>query len=174
MKAARNLLPELRRQKSYQPENWTTRHRFCIALEMAGLKNHEIAKVMDWSEGKVSVTLCDDRAEAERSQFAGRVAEKITDVRMKLDLHSSEALDEVVDLLRFSEKDEIRLRAGFGILDRAGYTSTPREAAVGTTVPDELLGRMGEVMEEIKSHSVRYETPAPVIEADFEVVESDG
>jgi len=144
-----------------------------VALEMAGLKNHEIAKVMGWSEGRVSTTLCDERAQTERNEFGGRVAEKITDVHMALQLHAAEALDKVVDVLRFSEKDDIVLRAGFGLLDRAGYTSTPRELPVGTTIPTEVLNEMGEVMKEIKDNSIRYETPEPIVEADYELVDVD-
>ena len=174
MKSARNLLPELYKQESYQPANWTSRHRYCIALEMAGLKNSEIAIMMGWSESKVSITLCDNRAAAERTQFAGRVAEKITDVHMKLELLSSEALDEAVDIMRNSTQGGLRLKSAFGILDRAGYTSTPREVAAATSIPSETLDQMGEVLKEIKAHSNSYETPAPIVDAEFEVVESDG
>lgn len=141
-----------------------------MALEMAGLKNCEIAKVMGWSEGRVSVTLCDERAAAERHEFASAVAEKVTDVHMRLQLHSNEALDKVVEVLRSDAKPDVILRAGFGLLDRAGYTAAPKEVLPGTTIPTEVLNDMGEVMKDIRDHSVRYETPEPIIEADFEVL----
>ena len=149
------------------------RHRNCVALEMAGLKNYEIAKVMGWDEGKVSVTLCDERAQVERNAFGSRMAEKITDVHMALQLHAAEALDKVVDVLRSEAKPDVILRAGFGLLDRAGYTAAPKEALVGTTIPVEVLNEMGEVMKDIRDHSIRYKTPRPIIEADWEEVEID-
>lgn len=173
MKAARNLLPAESRQRSYQPINWTSRHRNCVALEMAGLKNYEIAQVMGWDEGKVSITLCDERAQLERNAFGSRMAEKITDVHMALQLHAAEALDKVVGVLQSDAKPDVILRAGFGLLDRAGYTANPKEALVGTTIPAEVLNDMGEVMKDIRDHSIHYETPEPVIEADYELVEVD-
>ena len=167
-------MPAEVRQASYQPTNWTTRHRFCVALEMAGLKNNEISRVMGWSEGKVSTTLCDDRAAVERHKFAANVAEKVTDVHMRLQLHSNHAFDKVLEVLDSDAKPDVILRAGFGLLDRAGYTANPREALPGTTIPTEVLSEMGKVMKDIKDHSVRYETPEPIIEADWEEVEIDG
>lgn len=173
---SRNLLPTIARQKSYQPVNWTSRHRNCVHLEMAGYKNKEIAQILEWTPSKVSITLQDDRAELERISMAGMVAEKLTDVHVKLNLLSHEAVQETADLMRHSENDGIRLKAAFGILDRAGYSTVHKMATVDPeSVPVEMFESIKEVMDELNQHSHKYATPAPEIleeveEAEFEVV----
>lgn len=162
---SRNLLPAVEREKSYQPVSWTSRHRTCVALEMSGLKNCEIAKVIGWSEAKVSVTLNDSRAEIDRTDFAGLVADKVTDVRMKLDLISHEAVQEAVEIMRDSPKDDIRLRAAFGLLDRAGYSGMKINVNIKPDqVPTEIVDVMSEVMDEMRNHSHTYTTPDPEYE----------
>lgn len=172
---SRNLLPAIARQKSYQPVNWTARHRNCVGLELAGYKNHEIAQILAWSEGKVSTTLQDHRAEMDRIEMAGRVADKLSDVHVKLNLLSHEAVKEAADIMRFSENDGIKLKACFGILDRAGYSTLHRiQSENGASMPNEMLDRISEVMEELSEHSKSYHTPEPefeeVTEGEFEVV----
>lgn len=177
---SRNLLPQIARQKSYQPVNWTSRHRNCVGLELAGYKNNEIATILDWSEGKVSVTLQDDRAAIDRLEMAGRIADKISDVHLSLQLLSHEAIKEAAEVMRFTEKDEVKLKAAFGILDRAGYSTVHKTEDVNKeAMPHEVLDRMSEVLKEMNEHSQPYATPSPVFEheeeeevqeADYEVV----
>ena len=173
---SRNLLPAIARQKSYQPVNWTARHRNCVGLELAGYKNHEIAQILNWSQSKVSTTLQDDRAEVERITMAGVISEKLADVHLKLNLLSHEAVAETADLMRHSENDGIRLKAAFGILDRAGYSTVHKMATVDAdSVPTEMFDRIKEVMDEMGEHSTKYHTPEPefdedAVDADFEVV----
>lgn len=174
---SRNLLPAITRTKSYQPVNWTARHRNCVHLEMAGYKNHEIAEILKWKAQKVSITLNDDRAELDRIEMAGMVAEKMVDVHVSLNLLSHEALKEAAEIMRYSENDGVKLKAAFGILDRAGYSTVHKTERVGEDgVPTEVIDRMAEVMDELSAHSKTYYTPEPqfdeqeAIDADYEIV----
>lgn len=172
---SRNLLPVVARQKSYQPVNWTARHRNCVHLEMAGYKNHEIAEILRWKPSKVSITLNDDRAELDRVMLASMVAEKMTDVHVKLNLLSHEALHEVAEVMRHTENDGVKLKACFGILDRGGYSTVHKMAEVNPdTIPNEMFDSIAEVMSELSEHSKIYHTPEPeleeITEGDFEVV----
>ena len=173
---SRNLLPEIARQKSYQPVNWTARHRNCIALEMAGFKPKEICEILGWKIAKVSVTLNDARADLERTDLAGRIIDKMTDVHVQLHLLSNEAVEQAADIMRYSENDGVKLKAAFGILDRAGYSTVHKilNGSEGVELPDETLDRMEEVVAELDKHSKTYHTPEPAFEeaeeAEFEVV----
>ena len=155
--------------------NWTARHRNAVALELAGYKNHEIAEILRWKPAKVSVTLNDDRAAIDRLEMAGRISDKLEDVHLKLNLLSHEAVQGVADLMRDSGNDGIKLKACFGILDRAGYSTLHRiQTEGGESIPHEMLDRISEVMEEISEHSKSYHTPEPAFEdikeGEFEVV----
>lgn len=145
---------------------------------MAGLKNKEIAEQLGWSASKVSVTLSDPRADVDRAEFAGKVADRLTDTHLKLRLLTHEAVDAAADVMRNGEKDADILRASFGLLDRAGYTPIQKTitASLKEDAPTEIFDRMKEVTEEINLHSRRYHTPTPTLvedaeEVDFEVIE---
>lgn len=160
---SRDLYPLETREKTWEPEKWTGSHRRVVALEQAGYRPAEIAELTGYTIARVSVILNDSRADLERKLFGEKVINSITDVRMKLALHSEEALEEIVDEMRNCEKPEIRQRAAFGILDRAGFSpknnDPPRQ---GESVPIEVLGRMAEVMEEMKSaRDVNYTLVPP-------------
>lgn len=163
---SRDLLPALSPQKNYQPEKWTARHRKCVALEMAGLKNKEIAEIMGWSESKVSVTLNDDRAAVDRNELAGDIQEKVQDVHLRLQMISNEALDEVIDEMRHSSDENVRQRAAFSILDRAGYGKVNKHVVARSPVSDEVVDRLEETLEEIEEleEGVDYEVLDPEFE----------
>ena len=174
---SRNLLPTISRQKSYQPVNWTARHRNCVGLELAGFKPKEIAEIVDWKIGKVSITLNDERADLERATMAGQISELVADAHVKMQLLSSEMVDMAADLARNAESENVQVKAIFGILDRGGYTALHRVQTIGNGdgMPDETLDRIEEVMGELKKHSKKYHTPDPqfdeeILEGEFEVV----
>ena len=107
--------------------------------------------------------------------MAGRVADRLSDVHVKLNLLSHEAVKEAAEIMRFSENDGIKLKAAFGILDRAGYSTLHRIQTEGSeSIPNEMLDRISEVMEELSEHSTKYHTPDPefeeIKEGEFEVV----
>jgi len=152
---SRDLHPLVQREKYYQPEKWTGSHRRIVALEQAGYKPGEIAKLVGDTPSHVSIILNDPRADLERQMFGERVIQGVTDIRVKLALYSGEALEEIVDEMRNEPKAEIRQRAAFGILDRAGFGPKTSDAPVrGDSVPTEVLGRMQEVMEEMRNARV--------------------
>jgi len=152
----RNLLPEAIPEKSYQPCKWTGAHRRIGALEMAGCKPGEIAGLTESSISHVSVILNDRRADLDRREFARRVVEEVQDVQLKIALHADEALDEIIDEMRNEESPQVRQKAAFGILDRAGYTAVQKSVALKAELPEELLRSMGGVLEEMQEITAEY------------------
>ncbi|MCP1391888.1 MAG: hypothetical protein J5I35_03955, partial [Methanothrix harundinacea] len=157
-----DFLPEISRERSYEPENWGPQHRMIVALRMAGMKNKEIAERMGLGAPRVSIILNDPRAQAEIQRMAPVVANSTLDAHVRLQLLSSEALDEISAELRESPDEKIRQKAAFGILDRAGYgpqsTRVVKPAPFDSKVEDRLLRAL--------------ESPEP-IDADYEILEAE-
>lgn len=167
----RDLLPTLQKQKSWQADKWTARHRKVVALEMSGLKSQEIAQIMGYSEAKVSIILNDDRADIDRRELAGKIADRVQDTHLRLQLLANEALDEIVDEMRSSADENVRQRAAFSILDRGGYSKINKTIVARQPLDEEVVDRLEEAMSEIieLEEGEGYE----VLEPEMEEVEWD-
>lgn len=146
-----------------------------VLLEIAGKKPKEIAEIVDMSISRVSVILGDRRAEIERLSLAEKLSDQITDIHTKLQLYAHEALETVIDEMRAPEnKSELRVKVGFGILDRAGFTPVQKQVVAHAEIPVEIAERMEIVASELKENRPVYEKVKPKIdEAEFEVMEDD-
>jgi predicted transcriptional regulator len=101
-------------------------HRKIIALSAAGLKNKEIAAMLDISEPWVSQVLTGGEAQAIRNQLVDEfVAGLHGDTRDMINAYTYEAVGTVVGLMR-NAKDNIRLAAAKDILDRGGFKPMER------------------------------------------------
>lgn len=165
MGAHTDLIPTEGPEKPWQPKNWGPQHRMAVRLQVMGFKNKEIAQSLSLTESRVSIILNDPRAVAEREDAMDDIASNMLDLNKKLKVHAVEALEEVVDEMRHSKDERIRQRASFGILDRAGYTPVQKHQKVEPEVPADVADRMLTAMEEMKNTAV---------EADYEIIESDG
>lgn len=160
---SRDLHPVLSPERDYQPEKWTSRHRACVALEISGMKPKAIAERLGYTVSRVSIILSDPRAALDRRELAKGITDRLTDVQMKLQVASHEAVDELIDELRNSADEKVRHKAANSILDRAGYSTIRREVKPAPEIPDELGDRMAEVMEEMEN----------IQEADYEVLDPE-
>lgn len=159
---SRDLLPTRSGDRRWSPDKWTSRHRYVVMLELCGLKNNEIAAATGYSESRISIILSDPRAEVDRTELAGGVADKVTDVGLKLQLHAHEALDELVDLMRDAPDDRVRQTSAIAILDRAGYSKYQGVQKDSVELGEEAAARLERSIATI-------EEAYP--EADYEVVE---
>lgn len=150
---SRDLYPAVLPEKGYQPKSWSSTHRYIVLLEIAGKKPGEIAQIVDMDISRVSVILNDPRAELDRISFSQKAVDTLIDVQSKLQIYAHEALEEVVDEMRHSQKEVIRQRASFGILDRAGYTPIRKEVVAAQELPSEVADRMREVADELKEYT---------------------
>ena len=132
-------------------------------LEIAGKRPGQIAEICGISSGRVSVILGDRRAELDRMNLGAGLADRLTDVQSKLALYAHEALEVIVEEMReVTNKAETRIKAGFGLMDRAGYTPNMREVIVPPpSIPEELAGRMEKVSKEIKESQFSYRVLQP-------------
>lgn len=169
----RDLLPEISREKYYQPEKWSSFHRYLVMLEIAGKRPGQIAEIADISIGRVSTILNDPRAELDRINLGTSLADRLTDIQSKLDLYAHEALEVIVEELRDpSNKADLRVKAGFGLMDRAGYTPSSKEGlAPPPDIPEELVARVEEVSKELGESEFTYRIIEPkLIEGAEEVM----
>lgn len=169
---SRDLHPAVIKDKYYQPEKWTAFHRYVVMLELAGKRPGEIAQIVGMTESRISVILNDRRAEMDRVELGGALADRLTDLNSKLELYAHEALEVVVDEMRdLTNKPELRVKAGFGIMDRAGYTAKtkdPEEQA--PSVPSEVADRLETVAKELKDNQFSYRIIEPKISEGEEVM----
>jgi hypothetical protein len=159
---SRDLQPLVHPEKYYEPEKWTSLHRYIVLLEIAGKKPGQIAEIMDMSSSRISVILGDKRAELDRIQIGSSVAAQMTDIHTKLSLYAHEALEVIVEEMRdFSNKAELRVKAGFGILDRAGFTPLNKQFVPQTELPLEIAERMEAVSLEMREDRPIYNKVEP-------------
>ena len=142
----------------WQPKKLNPRHLVILQAHAAGLKNVDICKVLHMSESRVSTIINDPRAPRYIEQFCSNTADGMRDVFERIRLYSNEALTLVMDQLRDEGEDpNLRQRAAFSILDRAGYSKIEKKLVAHATVSekaaDALAGalleakRIGEAME---------------------------
>lgn len=169
---SRDLLPALAPEKEYQPEKWSSLHRYIVLLEVAGKRPGEIAEITGLSNSRVSVILNDKRAELDRISLGSSLADRLVDLNAKLSLYAHEALEVIVDEMRdLTNRAELRVKAGFGILDRAGYTpSSKDESQPPPQIPEEIATRMEVVSRELQEHEFRYRFVDPKMKE----IEGDG
>ncbi len=171
----RDLLPEVSREKYYQPEKWSSFHRYLVMLEIAGKRPGQIAEIADITIGRVSTILNDPRAELDRINLGAALADRLTSVQSKLELYAHEALEVIVDELRdTTNKAEIRVKAGFGLMDRAGYTpNTKEDVPHAPDIPEELVARVEEISKELLDSEFTYRMIEPKLLEGAEEVMSE-
>lgn len=164
---ARDLLPEISKEKPWQPGKWTGVHRRIVALEMAGYKPGEIAQITGYSPNHISIILNDPRAIHDRNTIGKQVASQITDIHLKLRLHADQALETLVDSLN-SEDEKVAQKGALAILDRAGYSKYQGEHIPKSVLPEGAAERILEAVAEIRALSPdqTYE----VVEGDYKML----
>ncbi len=161
---ALDLAPDESPTRPWEPDRWSPRHALAARLKGAGLKNNEIALAMGWTENKVAITVNDARAVPFIQEAAQNLADGVLDLNLRLKAHSEEALNTIVDQMRNAEREVIRQKAAFGILDRAGYTPIQKHTLVeAPRLPDDLGRRVAEAHAEVieTRRTIRFRAPAP-------------
>lgn len=166
---AHDLMPEVNREKSYQPLKWSPMHEHICSLHVCGWKNPNIAAETGLSEQYVSIILNDPRGKITIDKLRARVADSIDDVQARLHLLANEAVDEIADELRSSGNEQLRQKAAFGILDRAGYTAIQRKVVAHTSVPESVVQGINAVLAEEREIEATYE----IVEAEYKEIEGD-
>lgn len=148
-----DLLPELAHLKDrpWQPDSWSPRHRMVVALYATGaFTNKQISEITGISYNRISIIINDPRAQFELREFAARAAEHVADVHSMIRFAAVEAFQEIMDEMRNSKNENVRQRAAFGILDRAGYTPVQKHLVGRTELPAGLAERVEETSRELK------------------------
>jgi hypothetical protein len=101
-------------------------HIQMLVMKGAGYKNNEIARAMDITEARVSVIVNHPDAQSVMALLVSFQAEELLDVKTRIQAHSGEALNVALEQMRNASEPAVRLKAAFGLLDRAGYGAVQR------------------------------------------------
>jgi len=91
----------------------------------------------------------------------------VLDIRTKLDMYASDVLDQMYDLTTKSEDLELVAKVGFGLLDRAGYSTTQKFQQVPPAkdlASETTLSRVALALEQsasVDAHIVPAYVPKP-------------
>lgn len=160
-----DLLPGLSGDKPWHVDKWTARHQMIASLHVAGYNNIEIAAALQISPTHVTNILSDPRAKVVVEELCSQVADRVLDVRARLELYSNEVLTDLVDTFRTTKSEEIKTRLGFGLLDRAGYKPHSGEDSRSGEEPgaltEEVVNRLTEGLEESNNIGTQYKAVGP-------------
>jgi transcriptional regulator len=148
--------------KYYAPDVFDSRHIQVAKLCAAGMKNSEIAEMMGYTEARVSVIRNDPRAQEIIRETRRHITDKIDDVALRLEQLSGEALDKVVDIMRYSADENAAQRSAFSILYRAGYGKIDKRIEAHGAISPEAAEKLF-----LASESARN-----IVDADY-TIESD-
>jgi predicted transcriptional regulator len=154
---------EVHRLKYWEPDTYDHQHMLICRLSIS-MSNKAIASALGITETWVSVILNDPRAAPIRDLALRDVADNISDVQGIIAAAAPEAARLVIQQIRNPmEKSEIRQRAAFGLLDRAGYSKVERRQVSGMEISPELAERMEQTLSESNElATVSYEVPTDV------------
>lgn len=160
---SRDLHPAVLKEKTYQPEKWSNFHRYIVLLEVAGKRPGQIADIVGVSNARVSVILNDARADLDRVQLGGAIADRMTDITSKLEMYAHESLDIIMEEMReVNNKPELRSKNAFGILAAAGYGAVNKhQVEQPPELPKEMADAMISVAQELKEHEFTYKFVEP-------------
>ena len=147
--------------KYYAPDVFDSRHIQVAKLCAAGMKNHEIATMMGYTKERVSVIRNDPRAQEIIQETRRTITDKIDNVALRLEHLSGEALDKVVDIMRFSDDENAAQRSAFSILDRAGYGKIDKRLEASAAISPEAAEKLL-----MASESARH-----IVDADYTIDE---
>jgi len=98
--------------------------------------------MMGYTEARVSVIRNDPRAQEIIEDTRKHITDGIDDVALRLQALSNEALDKVVDIMRFSDDENAAQRSAFSILDRAGYGKVDKSVQVTAEITSDAAEKL--------------------------------
>lgn len=142
-------------------------HVQMLLMKAAGSTNRAIAQQLGYDESRVSVIVNHPDAMYLLGVLVSAQAESLLDIKARVKAHAGEALDTVLHVMRHGEAKD-RLKAGFGLLDRAGYGAVQKsESTHRFEMPAAAANNLADAMKE----SLAIEK---IAEAEWELVEKKG
>jgi len=138
------------RDKPWQAKRFNSRHKAVCVLKANGYTNKEICEHLGYDESRVSVILNDPRAAEVLADAERRFASNMSEIGEKIKLLAASALEETEDIMLNGQKENVRLTAALGILDRAGYGKVTKSIALEARITESAArALMGVEIEEI-------------------------
>jgi hypothetical protein len=119
-------LPRARDLKEWEPDKLNARHIQMIMMRACGMRNNEIAELLDVGEANVSVVLGHPDSQFLLSKILSYAAETVTDIPTRFKAHAAEALDTALHWMRHGS-EKVASANAFQILDRAGYGAEKKQ-----------------------------------------------
>lgn len=154
----------------WEPDAWTAKHVLVCRLHAIGLTGRQIAVSTGYTEARVSIILNDSRAEQFIREAVERVGDQVLSMQAKMQRDANRMYDIAVYIAENDHRAPVRLKAAFGLLDRAGYTPVQRHThTIQPTLPSGLADAVRETHAEYQESQgkFQYEAPPPV-DAEFE------
>ena len=124
-------------------------HIQMLVMKAAGYKNNQIAEQMDMDPGRVSVIVNHPDSQSVLAVLVSFQAEELLDIKTRIQAHSGEALNVALDQMRNASAPAVRLKAAFGLLDRAGYGAVQRtENKHEIVIPEKAASGIAKALKE--------------------------
>lgn len=163
-------------QRSYEPDKWTARHALVCDLALIGKTNDEIAKQLNYTPARVSVILGDERSQKYIREARQRISESMPDIMARLEFEANQSLNVALEVRDdVNARPDIRLKAAFGLLDRAGYSPIQQiSLKKPPELSDEVADRIEKVARESREITATFRIPeSPEAEKNGEAKGSD-
>lgn len=145
------MSPQTGPRQLYTPARVRPRHRIAVMLHESGIRPKEIAKMLGYTEARISVILNSHNSHLQdiRAHFATEVAENCKDIVTRLRLYANEMVDIMVGhARREKEKPELSRLAARDILFMAGFTPVKKQISLEGQLPTEDLKRAMDKIDE--------------------------
>jgi hypothetical protein len=119
-KALAGQLPLDRPLRPWEPKTLSPVHLQMIMFKAMGMRNKRIAVMMDCEPVNVSIVCRHPHARYLLARLLANASEDVIDIQSRYEMLAPLALETATEVM-LTGKEETKLRAAFGILDRAGY-----------------------------------------------------
>lgn len=137
------MSPATATRPMYTPARVRPRHRIAVMLHESGIQPKEIAKMLGYTQARVSVILNSHNPHLQeiRVGFATQVADNCQDIMTRLKLYAGEMVDIMVKHARNTDKGDNSRLAARDILHMAGFSPVKKQFTVEGKLPAEDLKR---------------------------------
>lgn len=156
---AGDLSPDYIR-KYYENDKLKPKHMKMLRMAVAGYSNNQIAEVMDYTPGRVSIILNHQDSLTIMARMVGAAADRLG-VAERLQALAPEMIEHVVGITRSTHDYRLKSRNAFELLKLAGHSGVTKVELTtpGVAASPALLGRLSAALEE--SNALRSEAYDP-------------
>lgn len=146
-------------------------HKEMLRLSATGLRPSEVAEITGFDRRTVSACIHSDLGEAQLHELHAERDANAVDIGKRITEALPLALEAVISVVKEDGAGSAadKIRAGFGLLDRAGFGPVTKSASITTHL---TAADLAEIKERAKEIGIMVGSPEPVeVEAEIELAE---